>query len=1131
MAQHPTHPPHPQFLNIDWPGPQHQDAIPPQPLQLENEYDIDPSRYDILQNDVPHMDRRRPQQGSEYMMNDFGRQQFGGTGGYAFTFPNPQSQSQSQQHFNSLYDGGQYYHDQPAQFPGMSFGSTSQSMPSSPYYAAEDTPAFTYSEGQGLPIRQHARSSSNPGNPGLTPTVRSFQGQQTHVYSNVPSPITPNFGSSPNYGPGMGVQPGMPYHDHARIDSSGAPHAPKRMRILDEGDGEVSSADGDAHEDGGVQGKEGAKPPKPLGACARCKGLKVKCEFKTDPDICKRCLNGGHECVIPGRKKRRAPPRRDLLLGQIREQAAKIEGLMKELEQANKRASQKQNAKGERANSPSHSASGSTADLSNFSTGDLTGSEIGTPEPASDHLTKPDVLDWIAKARESMEAFGGFINMGGPSVTKDMLGEDVLGWKDSSSDEGSAGHDEADDAKSDVHVEVQDVDVPASEVQRGRVRPEGSGAAEASTSAAGDGSVSSTTQSSRRKKSRTGLGREKLAILPNEVAPIGMLANLSLKKSRSRRSSRSRSVSTVDDNDYGVANDDYFRANSPGPDRPIMYAQHQTPYILRNGLVTPADVEKLFKIYFDYINPNVSLLDPVLYTAQKTYWRSPFLFTAICGISSKFYSERPELYQQAMNCARLAGGSTLIGGQKSVETVAAYILLALYPVPARKWEEDRCWVYLGLAIRIATDINLHHPHTARPQNEQHAREMLNRTRLWLNCFNVDRSMASQYGKAPIISNTDYVANHSEFWYKSSPYNIPDIDIHLCGYNAELKVLADYRFTIFSDPEHPVGLNKNLDVTVEASRTDDQLARLWETWAARMREENNNSPVFQFRMHLLKVAISYARMTALAFAFQHAFGRDPSQGFSDTFFWRCLRASKDLIRTLVDNIGVPELRIYLRHGPDSECVFVTFTCAFLIKLLSPRFATYIPRETRVEIRSMVEEVSDFLGSPDIAIDDRHGPKMYSRFLKGLLETPLATIDHSPAALKRAMRSLAASPSDLDHAPDRTSASPGAPAASSPPGPSGEAGTSNQNPATSPADSQMFEGLGLQYPDPDQMSQPVDAAELYAPPLPFDSELLQSMQALTESNWANMVLPGFNWMDTIQPDTDVQMRFNDSHAVTH
>ena len=36
--------------------------------------------------------------------------------------------------------------------------------------------------------------------------------------------------------------------------------------------------------------------------------------------------------------------------------------------------------------------------------------------------------------------------------------------------------------------------------------------------------------------------------------------------------------------------------------------------------------------YFDYMNLSVSLLDPELYTAQKTYWRSPFLFTVgKCG--------------------------------------------------------------------------------------------------------------------------------------------------------------------------------------------------------------------------------------------------------------------------------------------------------------------------------------------------------------------------------------------------------------------------------------------------------------------------------------------------------------------
>ncbi|KAI5892024.1 uncharacterized protein SCHCODRAFT_02577799 [Schizophyllum commune H4-8] len=47
---------------------------------------------------------------------------------------------------------------------------------------------------------------------------------------------------------------------------------------------------------------------RPQGACARCKGLKVKCEFRADTDVCKRCLNAGQPCQIPGRKKRRTPP-------------------------------------------------------------------------------------------------------------------------------------------------------------------------------------------------------------------------------------------------------------------------------------------------------------------------------------------------------------------------------------------------------------------------------------------------------------------------------------------------------------------------------------------------------------------------------------------------------------------------------------------------------------------------------------------------------------------------------------------------------------------------------------------------------------------------------------------------------
>ena len=52
-----------------------------------------------------------------------------------------------------------------------------------------------------------------------------------------------------------------------------------------------------------------------------------------------------------------------------------------------------------------------------------------------------------------------------------------------------------------------------------------------------------------------------------------------------------------------------------------------------------------------------------------------------------------------MTYAQLAAGTTLISGPKTVDSVAAYILLSLYPVPMKKWEDDRTWLYLGMALR------------------------------------------------------------------------------------------------------------------------------------------------------------------------------------------------------------------------------------------------------------------------------------------------------------------------------------------------------------------------------------------------------------------------------------------------
>lgn len=53
-----------------------------------------------------------------------------------------------------------------------------------------------------------------------------------------------------------------------------------------------------------------------------------------------------------------------------------------------------------------------------------------------------------------------------------------------------------------------------------------------------------------------------------------------------------------------------------------------------------------------------------------------------------------------MHFAKSAAANALIDGWKSVELCQAYILMSIYAVPARRWEEDRSWLYTGLAIRF-----------------------------------------------------------------------------------------------------------------------------------------------------------------------------------------------------------------------------------------------------------------------------------------------------------------------------------------------------------------------------------------------------------------------------------------------
>ncbi|KAJ7824695.1 hypothetical protein B0H13DRAFT_2241306 [Mycena leptocephala] len=254
-------------------------------------------------------------------------------------------------------------------------------------------------------------------------------------------------------------------------------------------------------------------------------------------------------------------------------------------------------------------------------------------------------------------------------------------------------------------------------------------------------------------------GSPKLHSLPdNSLNPLGLLAEASLANRRAHASHSSGIVARSTETKVGVASDNYFKpANSfvTGPIsilplRRLMIERQVQPEMLT--FVSTDEVVALFQIFFEHVNMHASLLDPDFHTPSLVCSRSPFLLTTICAISSKFYEGNPELHPKLTEMAKkLAHISCSTYGCGAVE----------------RYEQDRTWLLLGMAIRMATDLNLHRKTALASEDTEDGRardyEVHNRERTWL--LFVIRN-AQQWARAPVAIAADtglaayVVTNHS-----------------------------------------------------------------------------------------------------------------------------------------------------------------------------------------------------------------------------------------------------------------------------------------------------------------------------------------------------------------------------------
>ncbi|KAG8682988.1 hypothetical protein FRC11_014113, partial [Ceratobasidium sp. 423] len=322
-----------------------------------------------------------------------------------------------------------------------------------------------------------------------------------------------------------------------------------------------------------------------------------------------------------------------------------------------------------------------------------------------------------------------------------------------------------------------------------------------------------------------------------------------------------------------------------------------------------------------------------------------------CAIASRYWVERPELYMILMHHAKLAAATAITDGWKSLEI-------------------------LKNEGRLAMDLGLYKQGSKTYINETHEREVLNRTR-------TDRALATRLGRPTTIPE-DYIVRHSREWWRRSKYN-GRLDVHLCYYTQLLRTVTRYFSLIYSDPESVSGFNESTEFGPITRAFDDEMEQFrQDAEHAYSTGPEPRHPTCQYRLALMPLAVAYYRLVMYSFGLEHAHRSASEPG--NMFLLRSIDTASEVLRITNEDLPIHE---YHRYSPDGHWMWSVFAAAFLIKLAKPR-TVQPPHLTMTETQreTALALIDKFIHTLEMsAVDERHSPALYARFLKRILGQPI------------------------------------------------------------------------------------------------------------------------------------------------
>lgn len=232
---------------------------------------------------------------------------------------------------------------------------------------------------------------------------------------------------------------------------------------------------------------------------------------------------------------------------------------------------------------------------------------------------------------------------------------------------------------------------------------------------------------------------------------------------------------------------------------------------LDQGIVTMEDVHRLFKIFMDTIHEQFCILDPVIHNVETIKESSNFLFSVILAIATSV-DRSPRSVHQFQQLRPLVDSlvvEVLSRNIKSIEVVKGLIVWPMWAHLTPLMAEDRAWLLIGTAARMAKELDLAMREDTYQEDEMARRHARDRSRTWALAAIMERSFSSFSGQRP-NTTLDVDWGTLNDWIKS-PISL-DGDIQVVSFLHLRRIEEIMRTRIFSQSYYETGSIESIRVS-------------------------------------------------------------------------------------------------------------------------------------------------------------------------------------------------------------------------------------------------------------------------------------------------------------------------------